>query len=272
MKKSPLGNAVAVALTTVAIPVSALAQGASSTTDDFGLSGSIGGGVATMPEYVGAKKMRATPIPELTLQYKTRSLGTFDIGSRGIRWAPVANEQYTLGVLVAVGEGRDEKGSGLRRNKVIPRLKGLGKISVAPETGVFGTVKLAGFGIDATVLKGEKKGHNGIHADISIGYPFMVGDVGMTIGGVLKCADDKYMQAFFGVTPKQALNSKYRAFNAEAGMFSYGLSAAAQYPLTKAVVLRGFAGVDRLTGDAAKSPITEKKLQPTAGLVIAYNF
>lgn len=263
---------IATALASSLLSVGASAQSPATAQTEYGFSGSIGGGIAVSPQYNGAKKLRAAPIPELSLEYKSQAFGTVDIGARGLRWMPVPNERYSFGALLAVGEGRDEKGSGLNRNAVIPQLKGLGKVRVAPEAGLFGSVNVAGVEMTASVLKGTKKGHNGAHGEYSADVPFMVGAMGVKVGTTLKYGDSKYTQAFFGVTQAQAVASKLPVFKASAGLVSYGMSIAAEYPLANSTVLRGFAGIDRLAGDAAKSPIAQKKLQPAAGLMIAYNF
>lgn len=85
-------------------------------------------------------------------------------------------------------------------------------------------------------------------------------------------ANDKNMQAYFGVTPQQSAASGLSEYKAEAGLKRVDVSASAMYMFTENWLVRGEAGVGFLTGDAADSPIVEKKAQPSASIFVGYQF
>ena len=80
------------------------------------------------------------------------------------------------------------------------------------------------------------------------------------------------MQAYFGVNSQQSAKSGLSEYKAEAGLKRVDVSASAMYMLSENWLVRGEAGVGFLTGDAADSPIVDKKVQPSASLFVGYKF
>jgi hypothetical protein len=85
-------------------------------------------------------------------------------------------------------------------------------------------------------------------------------------------ADDDYMQAYFAVTPAQALASKagLAAYDVDAGFKDIFVGGTAKFQLSELWTLRVSARYARLIGDAADSPLVENENQWTAGIGVTY--
>ncbi len=96
-----------------------------------------------------------------------------------------------------------------------------------------------------------------------------------TIGPRIRWANRKYHQAFFGVSPATSLASGIMPYQASGGIYAYGLAAGTHLRLDQAWGIYGYVGYDRLTGDAAASPIVNglgDRNQVTAGLALTRRF
>jgi outer membrane protein len=67
--------------------------------------------------------------------------------------------------------------------------------------------------------------------------------------------DDTFSSTYFGVTPAEAAASSFNAYQSGAGFLSAGVEITAQYALGGQWGLDGTLRWDRLTGDAADSPL-----------------
>jgi MipA family protein len=68
-----------------------------------------------------------------------------------------------------------------------------------------------------------------------------------------------YMRTYFGISSSEALqNGALPAFDAKGGLKSIGFTVSAAYNVTPTWTLQIYDRFDRLTGDAANSPITSK--------------
>ncbi|ADP70622.1 MltA-interacting MipA family protein [Rhodomicrobium vannielii ATCC 17100] len=94
-----------------------------------------------------------------------------------------------------------------------------------------------------------------------------------TVGPRLKFVDGQYNSEFFS-TPASYLNLG-RAYNADGGLNSWGVSSSARYDVNERWSIRGFAEWNRLEGDAADSPLVKLRgdeNQWQAGIGAAYKF
>ncbi len=104
-----------------------------------------------------------------------------------------------------------------------------------------------------------------------------------TVGPRLKFVDDNYNDAFFSITYLDSQLSKNPGFadlsryKAAGGLYSAGVDATVRYNLTERISLRAFAEWNRLTGDAADSPLvqlrgSEDQFQVGVGAAYKFNF
>jgi outer membrane scaffolding protein for murein synthesis (MipA/OmpV family) len=88
-------------------------------------------------------------------------------------------------------------------------------------------------------------------------------------------ADARHMRAYFGVDGNQsaqalALGSVVPTFSAGAGLRDVTLAIAVIVPLDNRWSLQSLVRAAILLGDAAASPLTQTRLQPTFGGFVAY--
>ena len=233
-----------------------------------GFSGSIGFSIVSAPRYEGSKETqtRIHPIPDLN--YK---IGNLVLSTSGVRYTFADNENFTIGaILSGDGDRRDKKSSFVPGSDF---LKGIGDVKATATLGVFGSVN-AGIPFTFSVLKTPSgKGHGGLIADFGTSLPCPITDKWMAgVGVSAQYADEKYMQSYFGVTPLQAANTKFIAYKPKAGIKSVGLSFFSEYAFNKEWSLGANVALNQLQGDAAKSPIVQKKNGVSSSLSVSYKF
>ena len=76
-----------------------------------------------------------------------------------------------------------------------------------------------------------------------------------SVGPRVRWADNRYQDRYFGVTPAVASATGLAALDPDGGVYAVGGIANLTYRLGRNWGLQGYAGYDRLVGDAANSPI-----------------
>jgi MipA family protein len=96
-----------------------------------------------------------------------------------------------------------------------------------------------------------------------------------SIGPRVTWSDDRYQDAWFSVAPADAGPSGLPAFDADGGIQAYGATASAITQFSRRWGLSAYAKYDRLTGDAADSPIVlvyGSRDQFSGGVALTYTF
>ncbi len=125
-----------------------------------------------------------------------------------------------------------------------------------------------------------RQGFNGYSGQVAdFGLDFIAEpaeNVTLVLGPRATWSSSGFMDTYFGVTPTEAMDSggNLQAYNADSGFRSVGLAARASYGLTDDWTFHVQGGYDRLIGDAADSPITERgsENQFTLGAGVTYRF
>lgn len=220
----------------------------------------IGAGVLYEPAYEGSDEMEIVPIPFISATFFDR----LTIDPRGAALKLYETGPFQFDVNVGYDGGRSEDDS--------DDLDGLGDI-------------------DAGVSVGGKASLNYGPADFFVsidktigGSDGLLGTVGVEITQPLSekwilgaeaaatFADANYMESYFGVTRGQSARSGYKQYKPDAGIKSVDLSVSATYLINENWMLRGEQKLGILVGDAADSPITKEKLQPSSMLLLGYRF
>jgi MipA family protein len=246
---------------------------------------SLGVAAASVAEYEGGKKTVSGVLPDFNLSYRTQGYGTFGVGSksRGLSWTIVDTDDYSFGLMLGSGPGRTDKKDGTLLKPGSKRLRGMGEIKSAAEYGVFGHV-VAGLPLTFQIARESGdgkadardfsiKGSGGTTARLGVELPLEISEaMRVSISPYLQWADKKHTQTYFGVTAAQAARSGFKAFNPEGGLKSVGLDVAVNYKFDQN--WSAFAGVSysQLRGDAAKSPIVQKKAHTGGFLGANYTF
>lgn len=130
-------------------------------------------------------------------------------------------------------------------------------------------------------LRGELRqgigGHEALTGDVAADFVYRAADdnVLLTAGPRLRWGSGRYTRTYFGVTAEEALATGLAAYRPEGGIYAYGAMASAHVHVTDAIGIYGYGGYDRLTGDAARSPIVRtvgSRDQFSFGVGLSYRF
>lgn len=144
-----------------------------------------------------------------------------------------------------------------------PALAGTPDIDPAFELGgkvSYGVGDVTGF---ATLRKGFG-GHEGLTGELGVRHRAQVNDA-LSLTSTIEAgfADDKYMDTYFGVPG---------GYQAGGGLKDVSARVGARYAVTDTIAVLGEVEYARLQGDAADSPLVEKKGQPMLRVGIVRNF
>lgn len=221
----------------------------------------LGAGALVAPEYEGSDELTVDPIPYFSISWNDRIFLNLE---RGLGVYAYRDDRFRLGVSVGYAQGRDQDDS--------DRLRGLGDIDAAARGQVFARYSLGqvNLGLDLTQDFG---GTDGFQVRPSVGLDYTLTEkVKLSPEVSATWASDDYMQSYFGISPTQASRSALRRHDAEAGFKRADLKVAATWSMTSKWFTTAKAGVGYLMGDAADSPITDRRIQPSAGLFVGYKF
>lgn len=152
----------------------------------------------------------------------------------------------------------------------------LPKVKFTVEVGGFAQLKLGeNFRLRSEIRKGLG-GHDGWIGMASADAVFRNGDQWLfSIGPRVTWSDDQYHDAWFGVAPADAGPSGLAAYNPNGGVQAYGAAASFLTQFSPQIGITTYAKYDRLTGDAANSPIVRQlgsRDQFSGGLALTYTF
>lgn len=246
---------------------------------------SAGLGVISLPEYEGASKRISSLAPDLNISYKTEGWGTFSIGSKstGISWTIADTDAYTFGFSLGSAQGRLDTKDGTLFRPGSKRLKGMGEIKSTTEYGVFGRVN-AGIPLTFAMKKdsgngklntrdGSFDGSGGSVIEFGADIPWEINsNLVLSLSPNLVWADKKHNQTYFGVTAAQSAKSGFKAYTANSGIKSIGLTLSSNYKLDNNWSANAALSLTQLQGDAAKSSLVQKKAQSLLFVGASYTF
>ena len=232
------------------------------TADQDGFTASFGVGFGRNVIRGTSEKTKAFPF--VSVDYQS---GAFFAGlSRGIGYSWLKSDALTVSTSLVGASGRREKDS--------DRFKGLGDVknSAAANLAVDWTPDGAPFGLQAGMTKAFGK-NLGTAFNVGVGAGFPLSDK-LLFNTSLSAnyADKKRMQAHYGITAAQALNSGYQVLTAKAGVESIEFGVGLRYAVDKQWSLSTNIGANRLQGEAAKSPIFKAKTTATGAVLATYRF
>ena len=204
-----------------------------------GISFELGAAGKVAPRYFGASKLVLSPVPLFRLKRLELPNG-FTIGGG-------SDEGFSLSPSIDVIGKRSITNS--------PELTGLNTIDTAVELGVKAQYQTGNFRVSGAVRQGFG-GHKGVRAELGADAIFKAGDQWTFHAGPrLNFGSSKFTNTYFGVTAAEA-SALYPATTASGGLYSAGLEAGVRFQVDDNWAVEADAGWSRLTGDAARSPIT----------------
>lgn len=227
-----------------------------------GWSGTVGAGLALAAKYPGASTERVRPAPLISIEYDNRvSLGPLGIGVAAVRW-----NGLRAGPVLGFQGGRRESDD--------PRLAGLGDISTSVTGGLFATYTRGPLEVSATARQAISHSTNGLSGllQVNIRHAFVMARTFVAAGPDLEFGNGDFERTWFGISPAQSPTSGLPLYAPRAGINRVGLHADLTRRATGHIVLRFFARVSDITGDAAQSPVVERRTQIDVGAGVAYHF
>lgn len=222
----------------------------------------LGAGLAASPRYPGADRDRVRPIPLVSIAYDDRLyLGPLGLGLAAVHWGG-----FRAGPMLGFQGGREESDD--------PHLAGLGDISSSATAGVFAAYRLGPLAVSTVVRQAISHTTNGLSGlfEINLRQQLPGSRMFLVVGPDLEFGNGDFERTWFGVTPDQAALSGLPAYTARAGIDKIGLHAGITRLTSGHWLLRAFASYKVLTGDAASSPIVERRSQFLIGAGVAYHF
>lgn len=223
--------------------------------------------VAVAPSYPGDDTRTVQVVPGFSIRRAGTPAG-FSAPDDGLDFALYDAGWLNAGVVGKLVSARSASGNN--------ELQGLRFIDATIEAGVFAELwPLAKLRTRAEIRQGLN-GHEGLVATLGADWVEKPGAFTFSLGPRLNLGAAAYMRSFFSVSPTEAaVNGRVKAFAAHGGVSSIGMLAAAGYEFSPAWSGTLYAGYDRLTGSAARSPVSRvlgSRNQFTLGAVISRSF
>jgi outer membrane protein len=238
------------------------AQSAESVTPTGDLTGRIGLGGQFEPAYPGARKLTLSPLPDIDLTYKKLF---FLSSTDGFGIYAVNTETVDFGPAIFVQRGRSESDG--------PRLRGMGSIDWAPQARFNGEINVGPVSFSAFVGKDFGAQQGAIAgAEIAGAVPLITDALYALPSISANFGDGRYMQTWYGVSATQSLRTGYAPYRPGAGLESVGAELKLAYLMTKNWVVFTRFKFDYLAQAPAKSPIVQRRGQPTLGGGVSYRF
>jgi len=230
---------------------------------------SLGAGVAYAPTYEGGDNYTATPLPYISIKYKDR----FALGIGGLTADLWKNDTTTLGVGLTYDPGRDENGDTVFGSGNDRELEGMGDIDGAAGAKVYASHELDSFVLKGNVIRYMGDDNDGMLADAAVSRPINLSKKFRLIPSIAATwADGAYMETFFGVDARQAADSRFPRYDADAGFKDIAAGVRAIYNIDQQWSVTVAGQVKQLLDDAADSPITADETSYSLLSTIAYRF
>jgi MipA family protein len=234
----------------------------------------LGAGAYTIPTYPGSRGVELRPFPAVDAVFWNR---LFIRPSEGVGVYLWHEPGWDVGVSMDADQIH-------RYEADDTRLKGLGNVDKTARANVFVTRRCPW--MEATLKLSTDiggAGHGNV-VDLELARP-LTADTSVLMrhwGGSISprlniragfgttWSNKQYMRSFFGVDSQQSARSGLPVFSADSGFSSARVFLSARYEIRPRWLVGGQVQVGRLLGDAADSPIAQKRSYAGGGLFLAY--
>jgi outer membrane protein len=248
-------------------PAAAAADGPDPETDRPDRLVMVGVGPRLAPNYPGAANSGIGPFPVVNIWRENEPfpVETPD-EAKGIKLLGL-RKSIAAGIAFAIAP----------RRKAADAPAGLDPVGFGVETGLY----VEGYLTPHLRLRGEARHGIGSHkapvGDLALDFVWRGANERqlVTLGPRARFASAEYNRRFFGVDAAAASRSGLAEYRPGGGLYAIGAMAGMYQPLGERWGLFGFAGYDRLKGDAARSPVVRQGGDPdqvSAGLALTYTF
>ncbi|HEY0817982.1 MAG TPA: MipA/OmpV family protein [Rhizobacter sp.] len=241
-----------------------------------GWSGGVLVGASSAPRYEGSRDTRVGPVLGGEVTYRSMAFGSVAAGSRGLVWTPFQSPVGSASLGLSVDPGRvdndDRKLTPAGQRPGSADLRGMGEVEMTALVSASGSLALGPASLTGA-LRQAVSSHRGTLVDVGLALPWKLHrHATLTLTPGLTWASARHMQAYFGVTPQQSAASGFAAFDAGAGLKSHSLVLDFDMAFSRYWHLNAVLRAHRLQGDAADSPITQRRHQTSGMLALRYEF
>ena len=220
----------------------------------------LGGGGIYEPEYEGSEDFKVSPVPFVIFTYGD----WLEIDPRGVTINAFERNGFSVAGTVGYEMGRKADDHAM--------LSGLGDIDAAATLGGKLAYEIGPMEFYGTITQ-TLSGSESLIGTIGAAYSAPITEkLILEAGAEAVIANDKHMQAYFGVNAAQSAASGLAQYTPGSGVKRVDFSVSATYLVTENWMIRAGGGVGILTGDAVDSPIVKEKVQPSASLFVGYKF
>lgn len=231
----------------------------------------LGAGALYHPDYLGSDEYEVQPFPTLKVAYDALYIKT---DGPGLRANVMPHGLFEFGPIVRYGEGRSDV-----EDDVVDQLPEiddelwLGLFAGYTEKGIFGDRDSLGVEVQTLWAATEDNG-----STVTLGVTYGVQAtrrLQLSVGTSATYADTDYAQTYYSIDAAGAAASGLSQFSAGDGLRDVGLKVSARFAVTREIGIGAMAGVSRLVGDFADSPIVDARgsaTQAFGGMFLSYTF
>ena len=231
----------------------------------------VGGMGGIQPSYPGAKGYAFYGLPTLEFRREDQP-ARFSSPDDDFSFVVLHNDWFAVGPA-----GNWVNNRSVRNNLA---LYGMNSVDASIELGAFAEWTPLSFLRVRAEARKAVSGYDGWAFNLGGDVWQKWGPVTLSVGPRLNFNNDQYANAFFSVSPIQALVNQsiggvLTPYNASGGLTSAGLTAAARYEVNEQWRVSVFGNYQVLTGSIANSPLVLRdgsRDQFTTGLEIAYHY
>jgi outer membrane protein len=225
----------------------------------------VGLGAQFVPAYPGADGHSLRPLVDVS---RSRGDRPFGFEAPDESFGPSLIEAGGLEIGPALGFEGSRKASDVGAD--------LDKVPFTVEAGAFVQYAFGPKFRIRTELRKGLGGHDGWTGQAGADYVARDGDDWLfSVGPRVTWSDGRYHRAYFGVTPAESVRTGLAAYRPGGGIQAVGATAGFLKQLSKSFGLYSYAKYDRLTGDAADSPVVRtfgSRDQFSGGLALTYTW
>lgn len=206
---------------------------------------SIRGGIQVSPAYFGSDESELGPNGSLRIDY-LRFPNGFEYGSG-----------QTVGYRTGLGLQGSVRYIGERDSDDHSEIAGLDNVDASLEAGLGLGYEQRNYRVFANARYGFIGHHSWVGEIGADGIAYPVEGLTLTFGPRFSLGDQSFTDTYFGVSASESANSGLEAYDPDGGLVGVGVVLGARYLWNERWGIEGAARYDRLTNDAAASPITE---------------
>ena len=225
--------------------------------------GNVGLALINGRKYAGSDEHRTLLLPGLDYVW---SNGWFAGTSNGVGYNFSSQPFMAYGLRVTADFGRSESRSRF--------LKGMGDVDTTAEVGGFLNFSISReFVLTSSLRYGSGVDRNGLLLDLGAVYSTELAPRWrLGLGAATTYASADYQQSYFGVTPRQAISSGYKAYTPGAGLRDLRLNVSLAHGFSQRVGVFAALSAGQLLGDAKASPLTREASSVGVVAAVTYSF